>query len=243
MRSNRVTDRLFSLLKDLVSERPVSVKAALPSLDELLGSDAGSEMTPSEIETTKNHLNLLKIVYLLGGSKSITSEEAGGCLSQVEEWLNYMSQNLALNDNKVSPVMSNTAVFLGSGSLSAPSWRFFHENLLTVETLRAVSQIATIALKKGNKSAKLPKDRVEKLAALARQVSDSVRANVRGLKSSESGMLGALVDLVLGGITEEGEELRNTLENILDTSGLELFCGALMESWEQGLDGMLSVTL
>ena len=236
MKSSVITDRLFGLLKDLASQKPVSVEAALPSLDEILGSDAASEMTPPEIEATKNNMNLLKLASHLGGSKSITAEEVEGCLKQLEEWLDSKLQQIASNGDKLSPLVSNTAIFLQPGSLSAPSWRFFHESFLILESLRALSQITTIALKKGSKS-KLPKDRVEKLASSMRHAHDCIRANVRSLKLSEPGMLSGLIDLVLGGTARDG------LEKTLDVPALEILCGELMESWEEGLDGMLAVTL
>ena len=236
MKSSIITDRLFGLLKDLASQKPVSVEAALPSLDEILGSDAASEMTPPEIEATKNNMNLLKLASHLGGSKSITAEEVEGCLKQLEEWLDSKLQQIASNGDKLSPLVSNTAIFLQPGSLSAPSWRFFHESFLILESLRALSQITTIALKKGSKS-KLPKDRVEKLASSVRHAHDCIRANVRSLKLSEPGMLSGLIDLVLGGTARDG------LEKTLDVPALEILCGELMESWEEGLDGMLAVTL
>ena len=236
MKSSIITDRLFGLLKDLASQKPVSVEAALPSLDEILGSDAASEMTPPEIEATKNNMNLLKLASHLGGSKSITAEEVEGCLKQLEEWLDSKLQQIASNGDKLSPLVSNTAIFLQPGSLSAPSWRFFHESFLILESLRALSQITTIALKKGSKS-KLPKDRVEKLASSMRHAHDCIRANVRSIKLSEPGMLSGLIDLVLGGTA------RDALEKTLDVPALEVLCGELMESWEEGLDGMLAVTL
>ena len=236
MKSSIITDRLFGLLKDLASQKPVSVEAALPSLDEILGSDAASEMTPPEIEATKNNMNLLKLASHLGGSKSITAEEVEGCLKQLEEWLDSKLQQIASNGDKLSPLVSNTAIFLQPGSLSAPSWRFFHESFLILESLRALSQITTIALKKGSKS-KLPKDRVEKLASSMRHAHDCIRANVRSIKLSEPGMLSGLIDLVLGGTARDG------LEKTLDVPALEILCGELMESWEEGLDGMLAVTL
>ena len=242
MKSSRITDRLFGLLKELAVQRPVSVEAALPSLDEIFGSDPGSDMTPAEVETTKNHLNLLKVVSHLGGSKSITPEEVEGSLSEVEEWLSSKTQYLAPNDKKTSPIISNTAIIFHSESPSAPSWRFLHETSLILETLKAVSQLTIIASKKGTKSAKLPKDRIEQLTASVRQAHESIRTNIRNLKSriSESGVLSALIDLVLSGTTGE---LRDALEKTLDTSALEVFAGELMESWEEGLEGLVGVTL
>ncbi|PKX93059.1 MDM20/NAA25 family protein [Aspergillus novofumigatus IBT 16806] len=241
VKSAQLTDQLFDLLKNLAAQKPVSSDFDVPSLDDLLGSDAESEMTASEIESVKLHLNLLKVAKLLSGSKSVSSEEVDACLSQVEQWLELTSKDFALDGAKLSPVVSRTAVFLKPETPSAPSWKYLHDAFLVLECLKALSFIYTIASKKGSKTAKLPKDRVEKLAGLIGEAYESARANIRALKSriSEPGMLGSLVDLVLAG----GQQLRTELEKTLDMPALELVCGELMESWEGSLDGALSVKL
>jgi N-terminal acetyltransferase B complex non-catalytic subunit len=236
-----LTDQLFDLLKNLAAQKQVSSDFDVPSLDDILSSNAESEMTAPEIESAKLHLNLLKVAKLLSGSKSVGIEEVDACLSQVEQWLEFTSKDFALDSAKLSPVMSRTAVFLKPETPSAPSWKYLHDAFLVLESLKALSFIYTIASKKGSKTAKLPKDRVEKLAGLIGQAYESARANIRTLKSriSEPGMLGSLVDLVLAG----GQPLRTELEKTLDIPALELVCGELMESWEESLDGALSVKL
>jgi N-terminal acetyltransferase B complex non-catalytic subunit len=241
VKSVQLTDQLFDLLKNLAAQKPVSSDFDVPSLDDLLSSDAESEMTAPEIESVKLHLNLLKVAKLLSGSKSVSPEEVDTCLSQVEQWLEFTSKDFALDSAKLSPFMSRAAVSLKPETPSAPSWKYLHEAFLVLESLKALSFIYTIASKKGSKTAKLPKDRVEKLAGLIGEVYESVRANIRALKSrvSEPGMLGSLVDLVLAG----GQQLRSELEKTLDMPALELVCGELMESWEESLNGALSVKL
>jgi N-terminal acetyltransferase B complex non-catalytic subunit len=241
VKSAQLTDQLFDLLKNVAAQRPVSSDFDVPSLDDVLGSDAESEMTAPEIESVKLHLHLLKVAKLLSGSKSVSSEDVDTCLSQMEQWLEFTSKDFALDDAKLSSIMSRTAVFLKLETPSAPSWKYLHETLLVLESLKALSFIYTIASRKGSKTAKLPKDRVEKLARLIGEVYESVRGNIRALKSriSEPGMLGSLVDLVLAG----GQQLRTELEKTLDMPALELLAGELMESWEESLDGALSVKL
>ena len=56
--------------------------------------------------------------------------------------------------------------------------------------------------------------------------------------------LGALIDLVLIGEDDsEDGQLRTELEATLDSAALELFCGGLMESWEEGLEGIFAVAI
>ncbi|GAB1191620.1 hypothetical protein APSETT444_000800 [Aspergillus pseudonomiae] len=245
--SARVTDQLFSTLKNMAVQKPVSIEPNLPSLEDIVGSEASSEMTSSEIESVKVNLNLLKVVSFLNGSKSVASEEVDRCLTQVEEWLSSKSEDLDLNGPKVSVLVSETAVSLRRHQSSIPTWRFFHNSYLIIESLKALSLITSIASKKPSKTVKLPKDRIQSLADSARQVYESIRANARALKSaiSEPGVLGSLIDLVVGGSGdgEDGTQLRTELDKTFDMAALEMFCGELMESWEEGLDGLLRASL
>lgn len=245
MKSSQITDHLFILLKELAAQKPAPIKEALPNAEDALESNPGFDMTLPEVETTKNNSNVLKVVYHLAGSKSVTADDVNASLTQVEEWLNSKAQRVSLNDNKTSPLLSDTAIFLKPEVPFAPSWRFFHESFLIIESLIAVTRMTTIASKKGNKSTKLPKEQIERISSLAGQVHDSLRANVRRLKS-ETGMLSSLIELVFAGSTtgdKESQELRDSLDKTLDVSALEISCGELTESWEEGLDGLLSVTL
>ncbi|KAH3207645.1 hypothetical protein KXW62_006364 [Aspergillus fumigatus] len=230
VKSAQLTDQLFELLKNLAAQKPVSAEFDVPSLDDLLSSDPESEMTAPEIESVKLHVNLLKVAKLLSGSKSVNPEEVDICLSHVEQWLESRSKDFALDSAKLSPVMLRTAVFLRPESPSAPSWKYLHDTFLVLESLKALSFVYTIASRKGPKTAKLPKDRVEKLGGLIGEVYDSVRANIRALKSrvSEPGMLGSLVDLVLAG----GQQLRTELEKTLDMPAVELVCDTIVKIFE-----------
>lgn len=226
----------------MAAQKPVTPEYDLPALEDVVGPDAESEMTAAEIERTEVHLNLLKTTSFLSGSKSITSEDVDRCLSEIEEWLASKSKYLSAS------LVSDTAISLESNTPSAPSWKYFHETFTIFESLKAIYQLASVSSRKAPKSAKLPKDRIEKLVDLAREIYESIRSTTRTLKShiSESGMLSTLIDLVLtgkDGNEEEGKQLRTELENTLDIPALELFCGSLMESWEEALDGVLGVTL
>lgn len=201
-------------------------------------------MTAAEVESAKANLNLLKIASFISGSKSVTSEEANKCLAETEEWLVSKSKHFAS-----STFLSETAISIRSKIPSAPSWRYFHEVFSVLETLKAVSQLASLSSKKASKSAALPKDRVERIVTVTHEIYETIRSSVHTLKSriSESGTLGALVDLVMAGEDgtdgPEDKQLRSELDATLDTSALELFCGSLMESWEENLDGVLKVRL
>ncbi|PYI06608.1 hypothetical protein BO78DRAFT_343164 [Aspergillus sclerotiicarbonarius CBS 121057] len=245
VKSSRMTDHLFDLLKTMTAQKPVSVEPELPSLEDVVGPNAEAEMTPSEIESAKVNLSILTLALFLNGSKSINSEQVDVCLTLVEEWLDSKIKDVTVSDANVSPVMSNTAISLKPETPTAPSWRYFHSLFIVLDSLKAMSLLCTVALRKGSKG-KLPKTQVEKLADMTRQVHQGVRTNIRALKShiSAPGVLGSLTDLVVAGSGhEDGPQLRAELEKTLDMSALEVFCGELMESWEEGLGGMFAVSL
>ncbi|GJP87757.1 cytoskeleton organization protein [Aspergillus niger] len=245
IKSSRMTDHLFDLLKSMTAQKPVSVEPELPRVEDVVGPEAESEMTPSEIESARVNLNILTLALFLNGSKSVTSEQVDNCLTQVEEWLESKLNDVTVNDANVSPVISNTAIYVKSEAPTAPSWRYFHSLFTVLDSLKALSLLYTVGLRKGTKG-KLPKERVEKLADRTRQVHQGVRANVRALKSfiSAPGVLGSLTDLVVAGSgSEDGSQLRTELDKTLDTAALEVFCGELMESWEEGLGGVFAVSM
>ncbi|KAL2838147.1 N-acetyltransferase B complex non catalytic subunit-domain-containing protein [Aspergillus pseudodeflectus] len=247
VRSAQLTDKLLGILKDLANQKPISVAPEVPSLDDLVGTSAESDMTIPEIEGTKTNLNLLKLAVYLSGSKSVTTEQVDESLNQVEEWLNSKLKAVEAEGTTVSPLVSETAIFLQSDTPYAPTWRFFHTIYSVLDSVKAAASLFSIASKKGLKNAKLPKDRVASLLETARKVHQSAQGNARALKKhvSESGRLGSLIDLVTAGIGtgEDGPQLRGELEKTLDTSSLELFCGELMESWDEALGGVLAVRL
>ncbi|KAI3006216.1 hypothetical protein CBS147346_3844 [Aspergillus niger] len=226
IKSSRMTDHLFDLLKSMTAQKPVSVEPELPRVEDVVGPEAESEMTPSEIESARVNLNILTLALFLNGSKSVTSEQVDNCLTQVEEWLESKLNDVTVNDANVSPVISNTAIYVKSEAPTAPSWRYFHSLFTVLDSLKALSLLYTVGLRKGTKG-KLPKERVEKLADRTRQVHQGVRANVRALKSfiSAPGVLGSLTDLVVAGSgSEDGSQLRTELDKTLDTAALEVFC-------------------
>ncbi|KAL4978030.1 N-acetyltransferase B complex non catalytic subunit-domain-containing protein [Aspergillus desertorum] len=247
VRSAQMTDRLWGLLKDLAAQKPISATPEIPELDNLVGASAESEMTPSEIECTRTNLSLLRLAVHLSGLKSITSGQVDESLGQLEVWLNANLDALTTDGNSVSPLMSQTAISLQSDAPYAPTWQFFHGVFSILDSVKALVSLCSTASRKSLKGAKLPKDRVENLLDLGCRVHQGAHANIRALKKrlSESGKLGSLMDLVVAGrgIGEDGAQLRGELEKTLNTSFLELFCGELMESWDEALGGALATRM
>ncbi|OAT05409.1 cytoskeleton organization protein [Blastomyces gilchristii SLH14081] len=151
----------------------------------------------------------------------------------------------------------------------APSWLYLHTTISLLETLKATTFFLTY-LSPSSSTAKtkskvpttttkeaLPnKETLENLHTLVKQLIDAIRRNTRFLKMqiAESGMLGELVEWVTGGYGFEKDTVKNgdgdgeeegavkrEIEEMMDTASLELFCGSLMESWDEALDGVLGL--
>ena len=218
----------------------------LQTLGSLVVPETENDQTDTERETTKIHAELLKVATFMAGSKATSLEQADGALGIVEDWLNTKKLEFTLTD-QTSPLISATALHLQSSAVSAPTWRFFHSVFALIETLKALSQLVALGSRKAPKTAKLPTQRVERLSDLVVEVFELVRSNVRALKQqlSQAGVLTSLVDLVIQGDQSDKYQkgLQETLEATLGLSEVELFCGSLMESWEEALDGVMAVKL
>ncbi|KAJ5915147.1 Cytoskeleton organization protein (Dec1) [Penicillium verhagenii] len=225
--SARVTDRLFSVLKGISVQTPLTPETDLPDLSGLFISDI-NDQTEAEKEKSRIHSKLLMLATFMAGSKLTNPEQAEKALGEVEDWLNSKKINLTLNESQVSPLMISKSVYLQADCPTAATWEYLHSIFTLLETLKALSQLTTLASRKGSKSAKLPKERVERLSELVPQVFELVRSNTKSLKQyiSRSGVLSTMVDVVIQGppSSPQSKELQAALETTLGMSDLELFC-------------------
>lgn len=219
----------------------------LPSLEALSISETEDEQTDVEKESAKIHADLLRVATFMAGSKLTTSEQADAALGRVEESLDLKKKDLTPNEAATSPLIASTAVFLEANAPVGPTWKYLHTAFVLLETIKALSQLVGLASKKGAKPAKLPKERVERLSTLVSEIYELIRSNTRALKQrvSASGALSTLVDLVIQGdqSAKSGKDVQDILETTLDPANVELFCGSLMESWEEALNGVMGVRL
>ncbi|KAJ5281589.1 hypothetical protein N7478_006961 [Penicillium angulare] len=244
--SARITDQLFDVLKGIAIQKPLTPEMDLPDLSKLYVSEP-TDQTEVEKETSKIHSELLRVATFMAGSKSTTTEQADKALSEVEDWLNAKKRSLTLNETEVSPLMISTAICLHDGTPTAATWEYLHAVFTLLETLKALSLLVASASRKSSKSAKLSKERVDRLTGLMSEVFELSRSNTRALKQriSAPGVLSSMVDLMIQGSESDlhSKDLQEVLESSLGTSELELFCGSLMESWEEALDGVMRVKL
>ncbi|EEH47984.2 uncharacterized protein PADG_04068 [Paracoccidioides brasiliensis Pb18] len=220
-----------------------------------------TELTPAEIENANIHLTLLKVLATLTTDTTFKQSSTPGTsitthFTTLEDFLTQKSTTLT-----PSTAILPTTITLSLNS-SAPSWLYLHNTISLLETLKAVTLFITyISTSKAKLPAALAKlvpttEKLESLTNLVRQIVEIIQNNTRFLKMqiAESGMLGELVEWVTGGYDCEktfslggqggqgGKEVgvvRREIEELMDTASLELFCGSLMESWDEALDGVL----
>lgn len=200
-----------------------------------------AELTTSELENYKIHQSLLRAVTIIEGPGKPdpnSKDDLDGVLTELEKWLKTKNECLSDTENYAF----KDTVHLKNKPL-APSYIYLHSSFTLLETLKAISLFLAYATVSKAKSSSL-KDKAENLHSLVKQVGDRVRSNTRLLKSriSESGVLGELVDLVLADQEAEGS-VGSEIAEIIDTAALEVFCGEVMESWEDGLNGVLNVVV
>lgn len=243
------------LTHQLRLQKPIEVDAVLPELENLtLSEKEFNDMTLAEQKNYEIHRNLLKAVILLADSKSVPGEDINKIFKQMEEWVSTTLQSVS-NDSKV---FEETVIFLSSSSSAntkrlVPSWRYLHSSFLLLETVKALSvtiSLAETAAKRLPKTgAKPSKEAYQGLKEYVIKLHEAVKSNTRTLRGNVmgSGVLGVLTDLIFHQSEEEGatsdtsSELCSELEQTLDSSAVEIFCGELMESWEEGLGGILSL--
>lgn len=240
-----MTDQLFSVLKGIAVQRPLTAEMDLPSQNTFPGTE--QDQTEAERETAKVNWQLLRLATFMAGSKASSSEEVESALGEIESWLNLKIEELTLDEGGSSPLIKGTAVYLQTATPAGPTWRYLHSVFTALESLKAASQLVSLASRKGSKTPKLSKERIDRLSVLVPKVFELVRSNARALKLQihESGVLGSLVDSILYGNESEKyeQELQETLENGLDMTSLELLCSSLMESWDSALSGVMVVKL
>ncbi|GBF59806.1 N-alpha-acetyltransferase NatB auxiliary subunit [Trichophyton mentagrophytes] len=241
-----VSDALFTCLT------AVSPKASKPKLSPYLEFDvnsAGNELTSAEKMNIQVHHLLLKCLAVFTGESPSDAATVDNTLSKVGAYLEERLKVLVTPDSKTSGTIDLTP---NSNSASpAPSWIFLHEAILLLETLKAILLFISFINKNKSYTSGDGKAKINALKDRVKAVADEVRAQCQGLKIriSSSGMLGHLVDIVHmrpGGLTgtedvESALTLDAEIEALMDSASLELFCGSLMESWEDALDGVISI--
>lgn len=192
---------------------------------------------------------------------TISERETGLCtmiISGIVTGLSAKVSEMEENTGKIVTLIQNpaTAQRLKAAvvnSVEYPDWQYLHHQFVRLEMLRMVAHWVALMSKK----LKAEKDKAKlamtgtlrnQLAELRGIVSEEVKVvhnQTKELKEklSASGVLGRLVDAVLGrtgNVSEAQKALGDRLQETQDEAAVEEYCGLLRESWEDALDGILA---
>lgn len=192
---------------------------------------------------------------------TISERETGLCtmiISGVITGLSAKLDELEENTGKIVTLVQNpsTAERLKPAVVNQveyPDWQYLHHQFVRLELLRIVAMWVTVM----NKKLKAEKDKTQialtenlrgdlgKLRGIVAEEVKSLHNQTRELKEklSASGVLGRLVDAVLGrtgDVSEAQKALGDRLQGLQDEATVEEYCGLLRESWEDALDGILA---
>lgn len=235
----------------LQSQKPIKAETALPDIELLdLSENALDDMTQAEKTNAEFHRILLTATLLLSDSKLVPGQDINKVFKQMEEWVSKTLENVSDD----ATILADTAIDLpseGNSKRILPSWQYLHASVSLLETLKVlsltISLVETSAKKLPKSGAKPTKEVVQRLKEAATKLQEQVKSNTRTLRSNVigSGVLGALTDLIFQQSQEDStgasSELAEELEQTLDASDVEVFCGELLESWEEALGGVLSL--
>lgn len=240
------TDALFSFLTKAPSK---TSKPQFSSYIDLDLDSASNELTQAERENTKIHLLLLKGLSIFTEKLPFDSTTVDNILSKVDLYLEERLKDLMTPGSKTNGTIDLTPN--STPPSPAPSWIYLHDTILLLETLMAISLFVSFIIKNKSFTSGDAKSKLDALRDRIKSVSSEVKVQSQGLKTriSSSGMLGHLVDIVSlrpsgqdrTADSEGSRSLDVEIEGLIDSASLELFCGSLMESWENALDGVISI--
>lgn len=246
--ANSMHEHLLSyLMAELQGDRYLST-VAYDNLINVLSkvSAATPDMTAAEQTASVVHRGLCAIVVQMHSNQPSDAK----ALVEVIAWLGGPAQE------------AKSAVVNG---VEYPDWNYLHTQFIRLETLQTIGHFSAILVKKfkaEKDKAKIAatKDLRDALQDLRKQVDEQGKAvhdQARELKQNlnASGVLGKLVDAVLGrtaeGVLQELENengnghegLMERIASLQDEADVEEYCGALRESWEDALDGILATKI
>lgn len=224
------------LMAEAGAPHPSIIGTAVQILKELepkIDIDA-SDLTKDEREQLLVNQDLTKAVL------SIAAKESDGAV-HLESAIKRVT-----SDQQEDQAMEINGVLF-------PDWRYLHNRLVRLETLQNMAHFSAIMLQKF----KQEKDKVKSgttndlrklLDGLRKPIDEKANAihkQAKELKEqlSASGVLGKLVDAVLGRTDIEDTACSGLLSELQDQAAVEEYCGSMRESWEDALDGILSVKI
>lgn len=234
-----VTDTLFNFLytDSTLRERLIGQVTRVASSECELPEQ---ELTTAEVENIRIHHLLLKLIAALAqNSKPSDPGFIASTVAQVQGWLRDKLSVISPPSPAELPGVMHLTPDTPS-NLYAPSWLYLHGSITLLETLKAITLFTSIQRKSKRKSPSIPRENLEDLETLTKELGDVIKKNARSLKSqiAGAGMLGELVSTVTTGPKDALISYSTEIEQMIDTTSVELFCGSLMDSWDEALDGV-----
>ncbi|KAK5064177.1 hypothetical protein LTR84_000009 [Exophiala bonariae] len=208
--------------------------------------DEEDGLTSAERWNLECHTLLAKAALLLADSFSSSAPEdddIASVLGRLKDWL----QKTISSQNQTT---TTTATVTG---IQIYTWQALHTSISTLETLQAVALLLGILNKKaksGKGKASIPKPALVEIQDLVGQLEGEIHGAVRAVRDeiNRAGVLGRLVDLGFARVGDDGEgadgglgALGEVLELVSDEVQMETICGRIKDSWEDALDGVLTV--
>jgi len=136
-----------------------------------------------------------------------------------------------------------------------PDAKWLHHRFVRLEMLQTVAHFSAIMMKRlgGGRGKKMDATgeftrSLEGLRHMVDKQAEAINAEARALKQSlnAAGVLGKIVDIVFGrteGAQEGEEKVSERIAALQGEAAVEEYSGAMRESWEDALDGVLAVKI
>ncbi|OAL23800.1 hypothetical protein AYO22_06119 [Fonsecaea multimorphosa] len=215
--------------------------------------DLSVEMTKIELNNLECHKILAQAITLFkeGSVSTASTKTLPDLLSDLKTWLSS-----ALASRRDGPAGSSV------GGIRVPTWTDLHGSFTQLETLQVIANLTSLVSKKAQKPAKsskaasssVSKEMISEIQSLVTDLEAKILADARDLREAinEPGVLGKLVDLGMARRGSDsgaqgsddaplpvGEKWENLLESLCDEVTMETICGAIKDSWNDALDGVL----
>lgn len=202
------------------------------------------EMTTAELHNWKVYSWLMKIVtVVISTSEDLgdATELAASAVREIENWLVEMVPDLS----EGVAAESKRALWLGK-QLSVPYWSYLHWSFSLLETLKGLSAFLDMASKYPKALlVGLSSEKIQRLTRLVNDVYQSVREGANEVKNKlgKEGVLSNLLDLILAKGGEGSGDIGSVLEELTSNAWREIFCGSLIDSWQDAVDGIVRIKL
>ena len=228
------------LLAELAAPYPDIIIMALESLEKAApkaSADAG-DLTADEQQACSIYQDLTAIALQVWRKEPSNALKLGAVIARIKD-----------SEQTMKPASINGVEY--------PDWRYLHHWLVKLEVLQSMAHFSAILLRKfktekdKNKAALTSelKKSLDEVRPMIDEQAKNVYDGVKKLKEqlNASGVLGKLVDVMLGRVDEaksaEQKAFAERMANLQDEAAVEEYCGAMRESWEDALDGILAVKI